>query len=211
MNLNKFHRKLSKDKETSLLIKIPILTFSSWLFQGMLYMDKSEQKFKIILDFIIFLPLLVLFMQYLNVFTSIFISIILSHTLNWIFNGQIFVLLKNFKLLNTPIEYFTNYLDSIKIKVENEDYIIAVAAFGSISREKLQTTSDLDIRLIRKSGIINGTKACFFVLKERTISFFNGFPLDIYVLDDINMIHKHIKNENPIIIYDPYNMFKNIN
>lgn len=211
MNLSELHIKLAKDDEKSIYIKIPILTFSSWLFQGMFYMDATERNFKIILDIIIFLALSLIIKTYFNIIVSLIIAIIVAHTINWVFNGQIFVLLKNLKLSKTSAESFNQYLDDIKRKVEKESSITAAVAFGSLSRQKLKETSDLDVRIIRKPGIINGIKACTFVLKERTKSFFEGFPLDIYVLDDVVVIDKHIKDEKPIVIYDPTNIFRNNN
>jgi len=205
MNANRFHKELAKGKKYPYYIRIPILTFTSWLFQGIIYMDSTERNFKILFDILIFLPLFVMLYQYFNII-SIILAIIIAHTINWIFNGQIFVLLKNLNLMNTSPESFVIYLESFKKRVEKENSIIAAAAFGSLSREKLKNTSDLDIRIIRKPGFINGINACIFILKERTKSFFCFFPLDIYVLDDIDMINIHINNENPIVIYDLYNM-----
>ncbi|MEN6553284.1 MAG: hypothetical protein ABFC34_10435 [Methanobacterium sp.] len=203
MDINEFHKSLAKSSEYPFIVRLILLTASSWIFQGTLYMDTTERNFKIILDLLMFLPLFLILNYYLNFLLSIFLGIILAHTLNWIFNGQIFVLLKNLKLIETSEQSFKEYLDGIKIRVENENSIIAAAAYGSISREKLKKTSDIDVRIIRKTGLMNGVKACIFVLKERAKSFFNKFPLDIYVLDSIEMIHIHIKNEAPVVIYDP--------
>lgn len=206
--LSNYHRKIVGNRDIPFYLKMPVLTISSWLFQGVLYMDTTERDLKLLLDVLIFLPLFFVFNHYFsNVFTG-FIAIVIAHTINWVFNGQIFVLLKNLKLVSTSHKLFVEYLNDIKRKVENEDSITAVAAFGSLSREELKKTSDLDIRIIRKPGIMNGIKACVFVLKERTESFFRGFPLDIYVLDNFNLIHKHIQNENPILIYDPTKIFE---
>jgi predicted nucleotidyltransferase len=167
-------------------------------------MDRTEKAFKILLELILFiLSLLVISYLLNNTLLSIFLAFILVHTLNWIFNGQIGVLLKNLDILNTDKEKFFDYMDNVKEKVINENSIIAAAAFGSLSRKELKKTSDLDIRIIRKPGYINGIKACFFVLKERSKAFFNKFPLDIYVLDNYEMINIHIKNEEPVILYDP--------
>lgn len=203
MDLNGFHKSLAKGYKYPFIVRFILLTLSSWIFQGTLYMDTTERYFKLILDLIMVLPLFLILNYYLNLLTSILLAIILAHTLNWIFNGQIFVVLKNLKLIQTSEQSFKAYLDGIKIRVENESSIIAAAAYGSISREKLKETSDIDIRIIRKSGFINGLKSCIFVLKERSKSFFNKFPLDIYVLDSIDMIGVHIKNEKPVVIYDP--------
>lgn len=209
MDINNFHRNLAKGTDYPFFIRFIILTFSSWLFQSILYMDRTEKIFKIFVDLILFLPLF-LILNYLinNILLSILLAFILAHTLNWIFNGQIGVLLKNLNLLNTDKEKFFAYMDNVKEKVVNEKSIRAAAAFGSLSRKKLKKTSDLDIRVIRKPGYINGIKSCFFVLKERSKSFFNKFPLDIYVLDSYKMINIHIKNEEPVILYDPDKVFE---
>lgn len=209
VDFNNFHRSLAKGNKYPFVIRLILLTFSSWLFQGILYMDRTEKTFKIILELILFVPFLFV-INYLinNVLLSIFIAFILAQTLNWIFNGQIGVLLKNLNLLNTDKEKFFTYMDNVKEKVVNENSIIAAAAFGSLSRKDLKKTSDLDIRIIRKPGYVNGIKACFFVLKERSKAFFNLFPLDIYVLDNVDMMCKHIKNEKPVVIYDKDHVFK---
>lgn len=211
MNFNEFHKELAKGNKYPSYIKIPLLTFTSWLFQSILYMDNTERSFKILLDILIFLPIFFVVNNHLNIILSIFLAIIIAHTINWVFNGQIFVLLKNLKLTNTSKESFIKYLDTFEKKVDKKKSIAAAAAFGSLSREKLNNKSDLDIRIIRNPGIINGFESCFFVMKERTLAFFNRFPLDIYILDDIQMIDKHIINEKPIPLYDPYNILININ
>lgn len=207
MDISGFHRKLAKGSDFPFLMRLLLLTFSSWLFQGILYMDTTERNFKCFIDFIIFLPLFFIFNRFLPILSSIVIAIMIAHTFNWVINGQIYVLLKNLNLLETSTESFIGYMSYIK-KVENEDSIVAAAAFGSLSRENLRNTSDLDVRIIRKQGIMNGISACFFVLKERTRSFFNGFPLDIYVLDSCDVLYKHINDEKPIVIYDPYKVFE---
>ncbi|KYC45236.1 MAG: hypothetical protein APG11_01573 [Candidatus Methanofastidiosum methylothiophilum] len=204
VDFNSFHRSLAKGNDHPFVLRLILLTFSSWLFQSILYMDRTEKAFKILLELILFiLSLLVISYLLNNTLLSIFLAFILVHTLNWIFNGQIGVLLKNLDILNTDKEKFFDYMDNVKEKVINENSIIAAAAFGSLSRKELKKTSDLDIRIIRKPGYINGIKACFFVLKERSKAFFNKFPLDIYVLDNYEMINIHIKNEEPVILYDP--------
>lgn len=199
MNINDFHRKLAKSDEYPIYIKIPFLTFSSWLFQGIFYMDRTERNFKIFMDLIIFLPLFILFNQYFNTIISIFIAIVASHTINWIFNGQIFVLFKNLKLIKTDANKFNNYIIEIKNRAVTEKGISIVATFGSLSRKELKETSDLDIRIVRKKGEINGLTTSIFILKERTRAFFSRFPLDIYLLDNPKKLEE--LGEKPIFLY----------
>lgn len=207
MDICEFHKRLAKDG-FPLYVKMPILTFSSWLFQGVLYMDTTERIFKILLDILFFIPLYLVFRVYFYSSSSTLMAVMLSHTLNWIFNGQIFVLLGNLRLIKIEPERFSEYLDNLRKRISKEKSVLAAAAFGSLSRGELTETSDLDIRIIRNKGFINGLRACFFVLIERSRTFFSKFPLDIYVLDNVNMIPRHIRNEEPIVIYDPYKIFR---
>lgn len=201
--MSAFHKKLAKTDTYPAYIKIPILTCSSWLFQGILYMDTTERVFKILLDFLFFFPIFFVFMSYSKAPLSIFLAIILVHTLNWIFNSQIFALLKLLRLTKTKPELFTQYLTDFKKRVKREESILAAAAFGSLSREELKETSDLDIRIIRKKGFINGFRACLFVMLERSRAFFNKFPLDIYVIDTTKHLSKLRADEMPVVLYDP--------
>lgn len=199
MNLHELQRKLVKENKYPSYVKVPVLLFSSWLFQGILYMDTTERNFKILLDILIFLPLFILFNQYFNAISSILIAIMMAHTINWIFNGHIFGLLRVFGVTKTKHEVFIQYLDDLKKRSSNEDVINLVAVIGSLSREERKESSDLDIRIIRKKGFKNGLRASLFVMSERTKAFFNKFPIDIYLLDDYDKLSE--LGEPPVIIY----------
>ena len=158
-------------------------------------MDRAEKVFKLALD-ALFTAVLV----FLGV--SIVASIVISHTLNWIFNGHIFVVFKNLKLIKTSKEKFDTYIERLKRKVENEPSIVWAGVYGSLVRGEFKETSDLDVRLIRKRGFINGVRVCVFVMKERSWATFNRFPLDIYVGDSFGFLEKMNKEENPLIVKD---------
>jgi predicted nucleotidyltransferase len=200
MDINNFHRKIVKESKYPFVIRATLLTVSSWLFQGLLYMDKSEKLFKIFLDVLILTILYASISRYLNPLNSLLISIISAHTVNWIFNGHIYVLIKNLGLTQNRYRDFSKFLEEISSRAEKEGSISLVATFGSIAREELTETSDLDVRVVRRSGFSNGIKACFFVLNERSRAFFKHFPLDIYLLDDEGKISE--LGEYPVIIYE---------
>lgn len=196
MIFSKVHYILSKE-DYPLYIKAPILILSSWIFQGILYMDKTEKVFKLGLDMIMTIILLILGVDVLT-------SILIAHTLNWIFNGQIFVTCKNLKIIKTPKEKFEKYIERLKNKAKDEPSIIWVGVYGSLVRGGFKETSDLDVRIIRKPGIINGLRACIFVMRERTWATFNRFPLDIYVGDGFKFLEKMNDNEIPYVVKGDY-------
>ncbi|KAF5055558.1 hypothetical protein DSECCO2_376460 [anaerobic digester metagenome] len=195
MNFREFHVNLVKTEKYPFWIRIIILTFSSWLFQGILYMDLTERYFKVLLDIILFLICFFVLKFYLTSLLALLISIMFAHTFNWIFNGQIFVLLKNLKLIKTDVNHFFIYLDNFKERIENEDSLSISFTIGSLSRDEIKEGSDLDIRVIRKKGFINGIRACCFIMLERTKALLNKFPLDIYVGDSSKFLEKVEKNE----------------
>jgi predicted nucleotidyltransferase len=197
--MNKLYKKILNIKYLPKVIKILMIAGINWTFQSLLYMDKTEKVFKLILD----LTLLVIFYILLNgVLTSILAlltSFIVAHTINWIFNGHLFALLKTFGMIKTKPATFINYINDLKDRSSNEKGILLVATFGSISRGELKETSDLDIRIVRKEGFFNGFKVCLFTMLERSRAFLNKFPLDIYVLD--NSVKLSELSEKPILIY----------
>lgn len=207
MTLSELHKRLAKTDEFPGYVKVPALTSSSWLFQGVLYMDKTERAFKMLLDLLLFLPLYSVLKWYYGTLLSAFVAVILAHTFNWAFNGQIFVLLKILGLINTEEEQFNDYLDNIKKRLEKEKSIYAAAAFGSFSRGEAKKSSDLDIRIVRRPGVINGLRACSFGVFERSRALFKKFPLDLYVVDSKKHLSKLRDDEVPVVLYDPDNFF----
>lgn len=197
--MNKLYKKILDIQQIPKFVKISVIIMINWTFQSLLYMGKTEKLFKIMLDLVLIILLVLLLNEFCSLNTAIILSIIFAHTLNWILNGHFFALLKTFDIIQTDYETFRKYLVCLKDRSKKEESIDIVATFGSLSRDEIRKTSDLDIRIVRKPGFMMGLRACFFVLKERSSAFINGFPLDIYVLDDLKGLNE--LDERPIIIF----------
>ena len=153
---------------------------SHWLFQSLLYMDRTERRFKLALNVL----LTALFVQMAGpTLAHLVLGLLLAHTLNFIFNGQINAVLKNFGYSRTTLEDLMVFLQAFGERASREPSIRYAAAFGSLSRGELSDTSDVDIRVIRRAGLGHALRSCTFVLLERSRALFTGVPLDIYVLD----------------------------
>ncbi|HHV34610.1 MAG TPA: hypothetical protein GXX59_03410 [Syntrophomonadaceae bacterium] len=211
MHLAELYTSIAKDPDHPFAVRFVILMASSWIFQGVLYMDKTEKAFKVVTELILFTFPLILLLGVLPVIYATILSLIICHTMNWILNGQIFVVLKNLKMVSNPPECFRKYINVLARRIEQKNYILAAAAYGSLSKQQLEDSSDLDVRIIRKSGFLNGVKACAFVATERSRALIKRFPLDIYVLDDVHKIEQQIDRSeanNPVILYDPDMLLK---
>ena len=170
-----------------------------WIFQGLLYMDNTERIFKIGLDFIIGIPVFWVFSRHVGFPTSILIAILIAHSINLLLNGQIWGVLKNFGKVVHLRDEFIEYTKGVLERCECEQSIKWAGVYGSISRKEWSCQSDLDIRLLREDGFLNGIRACAFLMCERTRALVNKFPLDAYVLDSKEGLKKLNTKEFPFL------------
>jgi hypothetical protein len=175
-----------------------------WVFQGLPYMDTTERLFKVLLE----VPVIAALTPLLRLAgmtkwaRALLVAFLIAHTLNFVFNGQIWVVLKHFGLVRHDRAIFEQYLSNLSDRIKDEPSITYAAVYGSITRAEWKPTSDLDVRLVRKTGAINGFKACWFVLLERFRAFRARFPLDAFVLDSRDKLAGLRADEPPHILVD---------
>jgi predicted nucleotidyltransferase len=187
-----------------------IAFFSHWLFQGILYADKTEKAFRIFIDACLILFFFLVLSNFISYQISIIFSLIIGHTLNAIFNGQMLSVIHGSSQPRN-LQDLTGYAILLKKRISKEKSIHAAAIYGSFCRGETTESSDLDIRIIRKRGMINGLRSCSFVLIERSRALFNKFPLDIYVLDNTKHLKMKIReDETPVVLYDSEGVLKNL-
>ena len=177
--------------------------FVSWVFQGLLYMDRTERCFKLAIDGLITVAIGIPIglLSPLGLGPALVGAFLLAHTANWVFNGQIFVVLKHFGGVQHSMAEWAQYMEVLKDRICHEPSIRWAGALGSLVRGQFSETSDLDLRIIRRPGFVNAVRACYFVLRERTRAFFSGYPLDIYVLDSERPLTKLRPDESLITLH----------
>jgi thymidylate kinase/predicted nucleotidyltransferase len=176
---------------------------SNWFFQGTLIMTRSERAFRYLLELTIFLALFTSMSFFLPLFWSTIVALIIAHTINWILNGNFWVVYKFFGR-ESRLEVVMIFLAKLRSRKDfSQKGVLTVSAFGSLSRGEFKSSSDLDIRIVRLHGIRNWGKANLFILQLRTVAFFRKIPLDLFLLDSPNQIYKHIsRGEKPVVLYD---------
>lgn len=202
MKPDSFQGKILHNKYLPKLLKFLIIIASNWVFHGFLYMEKTEKAFFLLFDLLLFFPIWFFLSLVLNLFFSSLVSLFVAHTIHWLFDGHVYVMLKNLGRSKTPKAKFSEYINSLSEKAKNEKSILSIVAFGSLSRGEVSDTSDLDLRIIRRSGLVNGIRACGFTLLERSKALLIKFPLDVYILDSPKNLTKLSLDETPIIIYN---------
>jgi hypothetical protein len=185
------------------LLRSPLLALAvHWIFQGMLYMDRTERLFKLGLDLLwtaALAPALFLGAG-LRLQWALPLAFGLAHTLNLLLNGQIWVVLKHFGLVRHTREEFEEVMDELAARVTAEPSIAYAAVYGSLARGKWDETSDLDVRLVRVPGWRAAWRVCWFAMRERTRAFWLRFPLDLFILDDHASLAKLSEKHTPLVL-----------
>jgi predicted nucleotidyltransferase len=202
MKPESFQGKILANKYLPKPIKFLIIIIANWVFHGFLYMEKTEKAFFLIFDLLLFFPLWFFLSFVTNLLFSALGALLVAHTIHWLFDGHIYVMLKNLGRCKTPITKFSNYTNGLSERAKHEKSIFSIIAFGSLSRNEFSDSSDLDLRIVRKPGLVNGIRACSFTLLERGRALVDKFPLDVYTLDSPRNLSKMSPDEPPIIIYN---------
>jgi predicted nucleotidyltransferase len=171
-----------------------------WVFQGLMIMDTTERAFKLGLDLILFALFGSILSYVFPLLVAIPVAIVIAHTINFIFNGQVYAVLKHFGDIQHSWQEFNEEKERLRIQIEQQPAIIYAAAYGSLARDQWSPTSDLDIRLVRAPGLVNGLRVCSFALRERARAFWKGFPLDIFVLDGFEALNQLKEKHTPVVL-----------
>lgn len=167
-------------------------------------MTIDEMAFRFSIELGLIAPIFVALSFFVDAPIAIISSVFIAHTINWSLNGNFWSTQKFFGKKQDP-KVFAEFLVMVRNRASlHSESVIAIAAFGSLSRRKFSTASDLDMRIVRKRGMLNWIKANSFALKLRAIAFATAFPLDLFVLDGLEEVYNHISiHESPVEIFDP--------
>lgn len=186
-----------------LILKCPVSALVlHWVFQSLVYMDPTERWFKLGLDAVLTALLAPLLGLFLRPVPALLLSFLVAHTLNFLFNGQLWGALKQYGLVYTSPQALERYLSGLRRRALREPSIRHLYVYGSLAREEWSPFSDLDARLVRRPGFFNGLSACWFVLKERSRALFARFPLDLYVVDRVGNLKKLRPDETVLDLLD---------
>jgi len=182
-----------------LLLRSPLVAVvMHWTFQSLFYMDPTERWFKLTLDLVLTLLGGTVLSVWLRWQVVWLIAFMVAHTLNFLFNGQLWGVLKHYGMVSHTYEEFCGYVQDLGERTGREPSIWYTVIYGSLSRQQWSPSSDLDARIVRYPGFVNGVRVCWFLLRERSRALIARFPLDVYVLDSESALGKLCPDENAI-------------
>ncbi|NOX08335.1 MAG: hypothetical protein GXP22_02390 [Gammaproteobacteria bacterium] len=186
---------------TILKTRIAVIA-SNWVFQCMRYMNIYELSLKLLIDLVFVVIIMSFFMEGIPFGLALLISLVIAHTINWIINGHIFVLMRYVAPVPKTEQHFEDFIVKMKSAAMTWDSIDGVAIYGSYCRGSLHKFSDLDVRVLTHPGVMNAIYGALFCFYQRLIAFFDIFPLDIYCCDKMEFLDQLRDDENPFILID---------
>ncbi len=168
-----------------------VVLASNLVFQGMRYMTWGERAYK--------LSITLLFGFIINLLIhNIMISLVIGHLLNYILNGQFYVV---FRYLSSKQvmskEDLEEFIGLMKKEIETF-HPLDVLVIGSFCRGKMSKTSDLDIRIYHKPDFLSSLKAYIMATRLRFYGLLYKFPIDVYCFSDLTFLDKISKSEIPV-------------
>ena len=184
-----------------------LLILSNWLSQGIHNSDRTEKMYRILFTIIFWFLFFSLFRNRTEWSDSFLLSIcfLIAHTLNWILNGNIHLLLVHRLMIKkVSKEAAFSYIDGLEERVKGKDWVQYTVIFGSIARASFHGSSDLDVSIVRKPGLRNAFCSLAFTIKEKKLADFNSIPLELYISDSPeNSIRRFGAEDTPLVISDP--------
>lgn len=171
----------------------------NWVFQGVRGMQNKELSFRI---FLFMFAAVILNILIDNVFIAIFVA----HTINWLFNGHIWVCVRYCSFYKRNPDALQEFLNSLINDIRKRSFIKEAVCIGSVG-DKNQINShksDIDLRIFFASGFDNYLKINLYLLKLRSLAFLKVIPLDLYAYDSILRLRKFRQDEGLLIIKDEY-------
>jgi predicted nucleotidyltransferase len=183
-------------------LRHPVVAVAShWALQSTLYMDRTERRFKIALDGALTLVLVVALRRWLGRAEAWTGAFVFAHTLNFLFNGHLWGILKHWGWVHFSYEDWTRYYETFHQRVQAEPSVSYAAVYGSLARGDWKPSSDLDVRMVRRPGWRNGVRACAWTLRERSRALLHGFPLDLYVVDSWDaLVNMHLEHTPTVLV-----------
>jgi predicted nucleotidyltransferase len=161
------------------------------IFQGVLYMSVGEKIYKLSITCILTLTIY-------KLFTNLWISLLTAHLLNYIINGQFYVV---YRYLDTRAKMRKADLIEYFVFIENNILLfrpLDVLIIGSIARGSVKSTSDLDLRIYHNKNILDSIKAYIMATKLRLFGLVTRFPIDVYCFSDLKFLDKINNDEVPV-------------
>ena len=166
-------------------------------FQSMLEMHWSERILKIALEALSFVLAFFLWSRLFNDSVAGFVlSFVTAHTISFIVDAHPFAAMKTSSDMRA--KEITDFVSLIKSQARLSGRVQFLVIHGSVARNEITDSSDLDVRIVPTNGYPAMASASWLALKLRFRAALRRFPLDLYVVGSARMRAR--LGEEPMVI-----------
>lgn len=197
------YRHMMKEGKYRAFRNLPV----GWVLQILHSTDRTERCIRIFTEVLLIAAVWFLFGR-ISIISETNLSLlwafILVHSMSWYFVGNFWVyMLDSFLWVHNPgINGVLEYINFVRRVFVKNDSCNAVLVYGSMCRGAFHGRSDLDLRIIRKPGLLVGLMAIFVGFAVRAVGAIKKVPVDLQVVDSLDFLNKQMRaDEHPIIVY----------
>lgn len=171
---------------------------SHWMFQGVLYMDSTERRFKLGSDLVAAALVMTITRPFVrSIAWRTALALVTAHSANFVLNSHALAGTKwhGRRFSRAACDAF---MPGMARRLGGTKGVQKVLVYGSFSRGQESDSSDVDVRVLRQPGPLNGLRVCWAVAIERFRAMTQGVPLDIFVWDSMDRAASMRADERPI-------------
>lgn len=176
----------------------------NWVFQGMRGMQRKELAFRILLEATIALLTFISLPAGCGTLPRLLLALFIAHSFNWLFNTHLWVCVRYFPIYHRNPEALTTFLEKTEAHLQSTPWIDEAVCIGSVGDSGVirSTRSDIDLRLVFGTGLINWLRVNALLLRLRTAALLQVIPLDLYAYDNVQALDRFRQDEGLRIVLD---------
>ncbi len=180
----------------AMLQTCPVILAINWVFQGMRGMDRGELAFRLGLELLLALALAPVL--------SWFPALLVAHSFNFSFNGQLWVCARYCRRWNRDPAALDRFLERMAAELRSLPWLAEAVCIGSRGSRPAAAgpRSDIDLRLIAPRGFLGWLRINLLLLELRTRALVELIPLDLYAYDDPTSLERFRQDEPLLVILD---------
>lgn len=171
---------------------------TNWLTQGMRGMDRKELAFRMLFE-----ALIVLFLN-MGLGVSLLMALVAGHTINFTFNGQLWVCVRYCPFYRRDPAVLDQFLDRLTHLVRRSTAVheaLCIGSQGGLGSRRTER-SDIDLRVIFAAGLRGWLSGNLLLIKLRSEALVRGVPLDLYGYDDLRSLARFDQREPLLVLLD---------
>ncbi|MDX6750281.1 hypothetical protein SH611_10735 [Geminicoccaceae bacterium 1502E] len=179
------------------------ILLANWCFQGMRGMDTKELSFRLLLEALLAVLLVMALAPVAGVAAAVLPALAAAHSLQFLLNGQLWVCARYCPLYPgdaAALEAWTARLRSELAAMPWLEEAVLIGSRGGSAPP--DPRSDIDLRLIFPPGVRCWLATNLLLVRLRSRALLAGLPLDLYAYDRPGSLLRHRQDEPLVIVLD---------